>query len=325
MEWNYHDEKLKELQKLYSKASYRVQDKLQEIFDSFKFTNENLFNIADTKTKHKIDRKIEEWLDNKDIKNNYFKMLAESIHRRTRVRNSEILELLIMSVLIEERIHISDEEQKIFKEDMSYYYTEGINEIRRAEKKKEHPPLFCIIPDSIMLAIITSPGALGYSWEQYINAQMVNNSQLLYKQTVINITQGKDLKSDSSEYKLILDNMKKSYINIHDGKTSGALDVELIGANNQAKIEGYKRETGTDDIRVKFIAEIDDRTTKMCSSLNGQVFKVNGINEFYRMYGTSEKDLVNQRFKCHGLVVGLNLPPINYHFHWCRSTITYVK
>ncbi len=37
------------------------------------------------------------------------------------------------------------------------------------------------------------------------------------------------------------------------------------------------------------------------------------------------KDLSIQRIKCKGLVIGLNLPPISHHFHWCRSMVVYVS
>lgn len=61
----------------------------------------------------------------------------------------------------------------------------------------------------------------------------------------------------------------------------------------------------------------------MCHSLDGQLFYINKKNEFNRYYGETQKDLRIEKIKCFGLVIGLNLPPISHHFHWCRSTITY--
>ena len=40
--------------------------------------------------------------------------------------------------------------------------------------------------------------------------------------------------------------------------------------------------------------------------------------------GETQKELKLQRIKCRGLVIGLNLPPIQHHFHYCRSTIMYL-
>lgn len=39
--------------------------------------------------------------------------------------------------------------------------------------------------------------------------------------------------------------------------------------------------------------------------------------------GETQKELTIQRIRCNGLVLGLNLPPIQHHFHYCRSTIAY--
>ena len=92
--WKYHDSKMKELKKIYQRTNRQTQNKLQEIFNSFNFNNDNLYNIADTKTKKRINTYIEEWKD-KGLLTGYFGMLANNIYKRTRVKNSEILELLI--------------------------------------------------------------------------------------------------------------------------------------------------------------------------------------------------------------------------------------
>ena len=69
------------------------------------------------------------------------------------------------------------------------------------------------------------------------------------------------------------------------------------------------------------MAVIDDKTTPMCKSLHGQLFNVKGQNIFKR-YSESAKGTVT--FKCQGLVLGVNKPPITDHFHWCRSQLTYL-
>lgn len=57
--WNYHDTKMQELKQLYNKTSKQTQNRLQEIFDTFNFTTENIYNIADNKTKKRINTYIE--------------------------------------------------------------------------------------------------------------------------------------------------------------------------------------------------------------------------------------------------------------------------
>ena len=62
----------------------------------------------------------------------------------------------------------------------------------------------------------------------------------------------------------------------------------------------------------------------MCNSLNEQEFYINKENIFYRYYGETQKELRIQKIKCKGLVLGVNLPPITHHFHYCRSYIIYL-
>lgn len=98
----------------------------------------------------------------------------------------------------------------------------------------------------------------------------------------------------------------------------------MIGLNNLVIVEGIKSISGN-DAKVKFIAVEDDKTTLMCDSLNNQEFYINKENVFDRYYGETQKDLRIERIKCQGLVLGLNLPPIQHHFHYCRSTIMYLS
>lgn len=80
-----------------------------------------MYNIADNKTKNTVNTYIEEWKDKK-LLNGYFGMLANNIYKRTRVKNSEILELLIYSAYIEEQSKLDKYEQQIMHNDMNYYY-----------------------------------------------------------------------------------------------------------------------------------------------------------------------------------------------------------
>ena len=61
--WQYHNNKMRELKKVYNRISKQTQNELQEIFDSFKIDFEHLYNIADNKTLNRVKTKIEEWKD----------------------------------------------------------------------------------------------------------------------------------------------------------------------------------------------------------------------------------------------------------------------
>ncbi len=302
---------------IYQRISRQTQNKLQEIFDTFNFTSENIYNIADNKTKRRINTYIEQWKEQGLLKNNnYFSVLANNIYNRTRVKNSEILELLIYSAYIEEQNKLEEQEKQIMYEDANYYYKQGQQEVNKKKKPS-------IIPMALFLALLDQPNYSGFNWKQYIEATIQYNTQQIYKQVILNIQQQKDLEIDSSEFQTIINRQNNQKLNINNDKISGAVDLQMIGLNNLAKVEGIKEVT-EDNSKVKFIAVEDDKTTLMCDSLNNQEFYINKENIFDRYYGETQKELTMRRIRCNGLVLGLNLPPIQHHFHYCRSTITYL-
>lgn len=312
--WKVHDNYMRQLKQLYNKTSKQKQLRLQEIFDTFNFTTKNIYNIADNKTKKRINTYIEQWKEQK-LLTGYFGVLANNIYKRARVKNSEILELLIYSAYIEEQNKLEEQEKQIMYEDANYYYKQGQQEVNKKKKPS-------IIPMALFLALLDQPNYSGFNWKQYIEATIQYNTQQIYKQVILNIQQQKDLEIDSNEFQIIINRQNNQKLNINNDKISGAADLQMIGLNNLAKVEGIKEVT-EDNSKVRFIAVEDDKTTLMCNSLNNQEFYINKENVFDRYYGENQKELKLQKIRCKGLVLGLNLPPIQHHFHFCRSTIVY--
>lgn len=314
--WKVHDNYMRQLKQLYNKTSKQTQNRLQEIFDTFNFISENIYNIADNKTKKRINTYIEQWKEQGLLKNNnYFTVLANNIYKRTRVKNSEVLELLIYSAYIEEQNKLEKQEEQIMYEDANYYYEQGQQEVN----KKKKPSILAM---ALFLALLDQPNYSGFNWKQYIETTMQYNAQQIYKQAILNIQQQKNLEIDSNEFQIIINRQNNQKLNINNEKISGAADMQMIGLNNLAKVEGIK-EVAEDNSKVRFIAVEDDKTTLMCDSLNNQEFYINKENAFDRYYGENQKELRIQRIRCNGLVLGLNLPPILHFFHYCRSTIVY--
>lgn len=123
--WKQHDSYMKQLKQLYNKTSKQTQLRLQELLDTFSFTSDNIYDIADNKAKRRINTYIIGWKEQGLLKNNnYFSILANNIYRRARVKNSEILELLIYSAYIEEQSKLEEQEKQIMYKDANYYYQE---------------------------------------------------------------------------------------------------------------------------------------------------------------------------------------------------------
>ena len=147
--WEQLDNYMKQLKQLYNKTSKQTQNRLQELLDTFNFASENIYNIADNKTKKRINNYIEQWKEQK-LLTGYFGLLANNIYRRTRVKNSEILELLIYSAYIEEQSKLDEYENLIMYKDANYYYEEGQKEVNKKKKPS-------IIPMALFLALLDQP------------------------------------------------------------------------------------------------------------------------------------------------------------------------
>lgn len=314
--WNYHDTKMQELKQLYNKASKQTQNRLQEIFDTFNFTQENIYDIATNKVKKRINTYIEQWKEQGLLKNNnYFTALANNIYKRTRVKSSEILELLIYSAYIEEQSKLEEQEKQIMYEDANYYYEEGQKQV---ESKKSS-----IMELALFLAMLDQPLYNGYTFEQNIEVTIRYNVQQIYKQCLINIVQNKENNIDNIEFQNIIKRQQSTKLNINDEKMSGNIDLIMIGLNNKCIVEGIK--AIDKNARVKFVSDKCDNVTPMCMNMDGMIFNVNDYNDFTRYIGTSLKDIRQEKLHIFGLVQGINAPPINNFFHWCHSYLIYVK
>ena len=306
---------MRELKKIYNKISKQTQNRLQEIFNSIDFDYKGLYEIVNNKTKKRVNTYIEEWKD-KGLLKGYFGMLANNIYKKTRVKNSEILELLIYSAYIEEQNKLDEIELSAFKDVSNYYYKEGQEEVNKASKKRKE---VSVIPDAIFLALLNMPNAKGYIWKDYIETITKYNADQIYRQCTIDIQQQKQLEITNGIYQNLIKRQQNTRLNINNDKISGNIDLTLIGINNKAKAEGMY--SFDDKAKCKFISVEDEATTKMCHSLNGQEFHIHDWNEFKRY---SKSNGCIKKYRCYGLVAGLNLPPINDGFHWCRSYLIYL-
>lgn len=313
--WKTTDEKLKEMLKKYNKLNKRTQDKIQEVFDSIDFNGQNLFDIASKRTLDKVNRKIEEYVENNEI-NEYTKYRINKVYRKSRIKNNEVLDFLIFMCFLEERNTLTKYENNMFQEIINKEYKNAQKEVYTITKedKKVMP-----IGNNTYNKILSSPNPKGYVWDEYILATLLFNSEQIYRQTLIELQQNRVLDITNDVYQNLLKSQRNRYLSIKDGEVkSGDLELQTLYMVNSSIKEGYIK--ADNNAKVRFIAEMDKRTTDMCETLNDQVFSVNDWNTYQRWSAADNKMVV---YKTFGLEAGANLPPINNHFHWCRSTITY--
>jgi len=311
--WNYTDLKLKDYLRIYKKTNLKTQDNIQDIFNGIDFNYMDLNKPISNNQRKKLSRVVDEWKQLELLKG-YFEYKVIEILNKRYITNQEMLSILLWGAFVKERSQLDEYEEVLFTEIGQDLYKQGIDEIKPTKKKKWS------LTWEYIWSMLCLPNVKGSSWITYIEALALTNAQEVERQTIIQLQQNKKPNIEDDVFKNILKKQQNRYISINDDKISGALDSQVVEIANKSLLKAGE-DVGQKKLRARFIAEIDDRTTKMCDGMNGMLFYVNDWNRFYRYSDDDKRDVL---YIIKGLEVGANLPPINNHFHYCRSTITYL-
>ena len=311
--WNYTDLKLKDYLRIYKKTNLKTQDNIQDIFNGIDFNYMDLNKPISNNQRKKLSRIVDEWKQLELLKG-YFEYKVIEILNKRYITNQEMLSILLWGAFVKERSQLDEYEEVLFTEIGQDLYKQGIDEIKPTKKKKWS------LTWEYIWSMLCLPNVKGSSWITYIEALALTNAQEIERQTIIQLQQNKKPNIEDDVFKNILKKQQNRYISINDDKISGALDSQVVEIANKSLLKAGE-DVGQKKLRARFIAEIDDRTTKMCDGMNGMLFYVNDWNRFYRYSDDDKRDVL---YTIKGLEVGANLPPINNHFHYCRSTITYL-
>lgn len=311
--WNYTDLKLKDYLRIYKKTNLKTQDNIQDIFNGIDFNYMDLNKPISNNQRKKLSRVVDEWKQLELLKG-YFEYKVIEILNKRYITNQEMLSILLWGAFVKERSQLDEYEEVLFTEIGQDLYKQGIDEIKPTKKKKWS------LTWEYIWSMLCLPNVKGSSWITYIEALALTNAQEIERQTIIQLQQNKKPNIEDDVFKNILKKQQNRYISINDDKISGALDSQVVEIANKSLLKAGE-DVGQKKLRAIFIAEIDDRTTKMCDGMNGMLFYVNDWNRFYRYSDDDKRDVL---YTIKGLEVGANLPPINNHFHYCRSTITYL-
>lgn len=320
--WREIDDFLSSYLDNYKKLNRRTRRKIQEVFDSIDFTIEEINDYASNKRMNEFKDKIEEFLENNEVEGYVAYQLRKLLNRK-KIRNNEVVENSILMAYQEESIKLDEMEKTLFQTVSETIYRdaqrEAIEVLGKPKDNKVYP-----LPDFLLLGYLALPTYRGYKWKDYRLADIEYNVRQIYTQLVMNMQQNKRLDVNNDEFKSIFNKQNNRYLNKKKDSRqadqySGALDNEVCFLANQIALDGMIKQGCT---RVQFIAVVDEKTTAMCETLNGQIFNINDWNTFSRYSATDGKNVV---YKIKGLQVGVNLPPIDNHFHYCRSTIYPVR
>lgn len=305
--WEKTDKTLKEYLYKFEELSFETIDDLLDIFDSLDVKYEDLNKTISKRELRKLDKKINDWKE-LGIYNGHFEYLVSS---KSTYTYRDLIEILIYSIYALRENRIKKYTKNILLEVANNTYNQGYEEISNQYKIRRKTPLEW----EFIYSLLTIP-TLNISFYQYLSTLSMQSTEEIMKKVITCYQQDRYITED------ILKDISKKQMNrllcINDDKYSGVIDdlSRIVGNNAYLKVAD-----DIEDIQVRFIAEIDSKTTKMCSGMDNMLFYVHKTNKFYRYSEIDKRDVY---YEVKGLVQGVNLPPINNHFHWCRSTITYL-
>ena len=306
--WKNIDKYLLSYLKKYKEVNRDTKDKIQDIFNSMDITYQEINKLISKIQRNKLRKYIKE-LQKKGLLIDYFGYKARLLLNKKNITYAEWLEIMIQSVYIEENNELKEINNKLFYDVCEDSYNQALSEMKNRKSK-----LFDL---SIYYTILNIP-ILTLTIDQYIKLIALDNSEEMYKRTLINLQLQKELNVDSPFYSELFKKQNNKIISTNNGKLSGGIVNVVENLSNTAYLQAGI-ENNVEQCR--FIAEMDNKTTRMCNTLNNQIFSLSQMN-VYQRYSALDKRIVT--YHTLGLIQGENLPPINNHFHWCRSTITYL-
>jgi hypothetical protein len=319
--WSKSDKELQELLKKIKRISYVMRDKIQYVLNDYDMPHEELFMYASEQRNNRFNIIIQEFEKHASVG-----LKIRNLVKRKKVKNYELLEALIILYNLERNQKLMGELSNTLKKNTSIAYDNAIEEckeIQKSRKKKFR------LKEDWLYELLILPSYNGMIWMQYMESLAYYYANEIFKRSIVDIQQGIKPNVDNADLKAEFERqdnalLKRKMLGTEDvpeymDKYSGSIDALNTYCMNKAMLEAYIN-YGIKE--VKFVAEEDEKTTKMCKSLDGQIFKIDGINEYVR-YSAMDEGIVN--YTTDGLQVGANLPPISNHFHWCRSTIIPIR
>lgn len=306
--WNKVDAILSTFLSKYKRKQKDLKDNLQSIFDTYKFEYKDINKYAKNSEVNKFKRYLENAKEKYKIEDYVLYELNKFLDRK-KIKYSEIVKFAILIEYI--KFNEDLEEFDTFQNIADVGYNQAIKECENLGFKTNKLKAI----NTMLLGIVLLPNDTGLTWNEYSLSIIEYNANEMYKNAILQLSRNNEVKIDDK----LLEKQQKAYLNKKKepskDKFSGMFEKEQVFIVNQVKLDVYKS-YGVET--VEFIATIDEVTTRMCESLNGQKFKINEVNKYYRYSKADEKEVL---YTTQGLVVGDNLPPINNHFHYCRSII----
>lgn len=271
--WNYVDKKLLNYYRKHRDIDEELEYRIQNVFNmGFEFSS--LYQYANSNVLRQFKTRIKMFKE-KYNKNDYVSYLIDKYKNRTRIKNNEILRMMLLMEYAEVYQKNYNNQLAMF-DDISQYVVKITNEeifkmskSRLKRKFKRHPFVYEHI---FLLHFLAMPNNLGVTWDEHIASIVDYNSNQVYKQAVIDL-RNDDLKVD----KKLIENQTKREINYKptsNNTFSGQIDNEIAFVLNEMKRQIYKY-YGVKKVIVKGI--LDEKTCEICEQYIGKTYNIDDI------------------------------------------------
>lgn len=271
--WNYVDKKLLKYYSKHRDIDKELEYRIQNVFNmGFEFSS--LYQYANSNVLRQFRTRLRLFKENY-TKNDYVSYMVNKYQNRTRIKNNEILRIMLLMEYAEVYQKNYSNQLSLFDE-ISEHVTEiAIQEIKpllKGRKKrhfKRHPYVYEHI---FLLHFLAMPNNLGVTWDEHIASIIDYNSNQVYKQAVIDLREDK-LKVDR---KLIESQTKReiNYKPTSNNKFSGQIDNEISFIINETKKQVYKY-YGIKKVIIKGV--LDERTCEVCEQYIGKIYNIGDI------------------------------------------------
>lgn len=286
----------------YNKINRNTKDSIQDVLNSIKINYKDINKIIPIVEKDRLNRKIRKVLKNKGYLS--FKLI-ETLNKNN-ITYLELIRSLIYICYLEEEKELEEINEKLFYKVCENSYNQGIKDIGNKTMSFNLEIFYLLFNIPMFNATIN----------EYLEMITLTNADETLNNTLVYMQLNKELDVNNKNYQGLFKKQKNRYIS--DNLNSGGIVNIAENLTNSAYLQAG---IDTKADKCRFISEVDNRTTEMCNTLNNQEFYLNKMN-VYQRYSDIDKRIVT--YHTQGLVQGENLPPISNHFHWCRSTITYL-
>ena len=271
--WNYVDNKLKEYLKEQKKNDKELEYRIQNVFNmGFEFSS--LYQYANNDILKQFKTRLRLFKENY-TKNDYVSYMVNKYSNRTRVKNNEILRIMLLMEYAEVYEKNSESQMAMFDEiaqgvtKSTIAEVEGIARSRKRRKFRRHPFVYEHI---FLLHFLAMPNNLGVTWDEHIASIVDYNSNQTYKQAVIDLREDK-LKVHTD---LIEKQTKReiNYKSTSSNKFSGQIDNEIALIVNEMRRQIFKY-YGITKVRIKGI--LDEKTCEICEQYIGKIYNIDDI------------------------------------------------